>query len=205
MTLTFDCRGGACPGVVTKKNLNDRCAKPGYYFEYKEISEPIDLLIILQRTSIFRQINLWWSYTPNPTRQVDTCQLANNGECDYDSGKCLKGTDCSDCGGSNCQATECISAYPYSVTMNIPATCDNPEWQSLPAGRRNVGSKGPWDCHSLEREMRLDCSGCRCEIQGRTYLISPKFHAHYQPCFACKAPGLNANAKTSRVLTFDMA
>jgi len=160
--------GAACPGVVVKNSaaLNDRCTKPGFFLNYKEVSKPIELLIIVQKTNPFRQISLWWSYTPNPTRQVNTCQLANNGECDYDSGKCLMGTDCSDCGGSNCQATECISAYEFSDRFKVPATCDDPEWKSLPTTTgTKVGSKGPWDCQSLEREMRMDCSGCRCEIQ----------------------------------------
>ena len=186
---TSCCRGDVCPGVVYDR----RCRQTATYVTFKDVKGPMELLIIMQPDPN-KTMKLWWNYIPNPARQVDTCQLANNGVCDYDSGKCLKGTDCSDCGGSNCQATECISAYPYSVTMNIPATCDNPEWQSLPAGRRNVGSKGPWDCHSLEREMRLDCSGCRCEIQGGTYSFAPKFYTHCQPCF-CLLQGARFECK----------
>ena len=161
------CSGAACPGVVVKvATLNDRCTKPGFFLRYDKIAKPMDLLIILQPTSPDKDISLWWSYTPNPTRQIDTCHLAKNGVCDYDLGKCLMGTDCSDCGGSHCQATECTSAYEFSERMDIPATCDDPEWAFLPATRANVGSKGPWDCQSLERELRLDCSGCRCELRG---------------------------------------
>ena len=201
-TLTFDYSGAACPGVIVKNSaaLNDRCTKPGYFLNYKKVSKPIELLIIVQKTNFFRQISLWWSYTPNPTRQVNTCQLANNGVCDYDSGKCLTGTDCSDCGGSNCQATECISAHPHSSQLNLPETCDDPEWKSLPATRSHVGSKGPWDCQSLEREMRMDCSGCRCEIQGGTNSLSTKFHSHYQPCFCLQGIRFECNCyNTTRI------
>jgi len=150
---------------VKSTDANGRCTSTGFYGTFENVKGPMEILIILQPDPN-KTMKLWWNYIPNPTRQVDTCQLANNGECDYDSGKCVMGTDCSDCGGSNCQATECISAYEFSDRFKVPATCDDPEWKSLPTTTgTKVGSKGPWDCQSLEREMRMDCSGCRCEIQ----------------------------------------
>ena len=164
---------------------------------------PLEILIILQPLEN-QAISLWWSYTPNPTRQVDTCHLANNQECDYDSGKCLMGTDCSDCEGPGCQATECTSAYRFRDQVNIPDICDDPEWKSLLPGRVNVGSKGPWDCRSLQNEMRLDCSGCRCAIEGRTHSRLPDCHVRYQPCISCEASSLDAYATTSRLSEFDM-
>ena len=164
--VTSCCSRAACPGEIVKStDLHGRCTQTGYYINYDDVSGPSEILIILQPDPNV-PMTLWWSYTPNPTRQVDTCHLANNQVCDYDTGKCLMGTDCSDCGESDCQATECISAYRFRDQVNIPDTCDDPEWKSLLPGRVNVGSKGPWDCRSLQNEMRLDCSGCRCEIEG---------------------------------------
>jgi hypothetical protein len=119
-----------CPGILSNYGApNDRCADTAYALPV-DATERQDILIILQ-PAVNQPMTLWWTYKPDPQRHTDTCDLAKNGVCNVASGKCLEGTDCTDCGGVNCEDTRCFSVYPHSAQLGVPPTCDDPNWASL--------------------------------------------------------------------------
>ena len=172
LVAIVDCRLlDKCPGTLTNFGEISRCVETTHIYSFTASWKRQDMLIFLQPEEN-EQMSLFWDYTPNPARQVDTCMLSHNNVCDYDSGKCLPGTDCTDCGGANCKPNKCFVRIPEGYW---PQTCDDEEWKTHPLG--------PWDCKAIERELRLDCAGCACEYTGAIggiLLIHLDFAPHLQ-------------------------
>ena len=68
----------------------------------------------------------------------------------------------------------------------LPLTCDDPKWNDLGEDViQKIGSSGPWDCLSLEREWRFNCKNCECKIKGSKIRIIRTFrNAWFCPAFS---------------------
>ena len=82
----------------------------------------------------------------------------------------------------------------------IPLTCDDPKWDDLGEDViQKIGSSGPWDCLSLEREWRFNCKKCECKIKGSKIriLIQTFRNVWFPPAFSwCNCWCVCARART---------